>query len=183
MRHSFYFGFFILLCASNCIGLPAVHGSADSLASRDVQISKLIQERQQLYGQYQVQLEKKSGIFGNQTKQDLKGANRILLELITTDTRIFRQMDTLVREKERNLGTKKFENVSKEYDLAKQDQRLMEQASTIAKLTRSLEDARKKNQDMQLQVSIYKFFCFLAIVVLLIFPGYRFIKSRFRSGS
>ncbi len=172
----FLAGFFLTggVCAQ-----AGEHPSDDSSTVERTAIRNLIKERQQLYGQYQSQIEKRSGIFGNQTKNDIRKANDILQNLIATDTRIFMEMENIMREKERNLGTKKFENISKEYDLANRNQKLIEYNATIEKLTRSLEEAKKINQSQKAKLGVYQFLSYLALILILVFPGYRFIKSRF----
>lgn len=87
--------------------------SAVSVLSQDNnrQLRELLDERKQKAGMYLERIEKKTGIFGNQSKKDLKEANAILTQVVETDNRIF-------KEAERIITHSNFETSSAGKDLA-----------------------------------------------------------------
>ncbi|MFT6850086.1 MAG: hypothetical protein ACJATA_000892 [Sphingobacteriales bacterium] len=58
------------------------------------QLKKLLVERKELIGDYGDSMEKGTGIFGLQTKRDLKRANEILLGIIRKDNEIMKQLES-----------------------------------------------------------------------------------------
>lgn len=58
------------------------------------QLKKLLVERKELIGDYGESLEKGTGIFGLQTKRDIKRANEILLGIIRKDNQIMKQLES-----------------------------------------------------------------------------------------
>ena len=72
--------------------------SPDSLAYQlqRKKINTMLDERRQKFGQYDESLKKHSGIFGMQTKKDIRRSNDILMDINRTDDSIFQQIKILL---------------------------------------------------------------------------------------
>ncbi len=65
-----------------------------------IKINTLLAERSRKFGQYDESLAKRSGIFGLQTKKDLKNSNKILQDIAITDNQIFQELKVLLDYKD-----------------------------------------------------------------------------------
>ena len=72
--------------------------SSDSLAyqAQRKKINNMLTQRKQKFGQYTESLTKHTGIFGLQTKKDIKASNDILMDIVKTDDDIFVQLKVLL---------------------------------------------------------------------------------------
>jgi hypothetical protein len=59
-------------------------------------INTMLDERRQKFGQYSESLTKHTGIFGLQTKKDIRRSNDILMDIAKTDEGIFEQIKILL---------------------------------------------------------------------------------------
>ena len=90
------FGFCIL-----CL-LPvlvfAQKSNSDSLAYQlqRAKINQMLENRRQKFGQYDQSLKMHTGIFGLQTKKDIRRSNDILMDIVKTDDDIFRELKILM---------------------------------------------------------------------------------------
>ena len=66
-------------------------------------INALLAERSTKFGQYDLSLSARTGIFGLQTKNDLKNSNEILRGIILNDNNIFRELKALMDYKEQEV--------------------------------------------------------------------------------
>ena len=60
----------------------------------------MLSQRSAKFGQYQKSLNAKTGIFGLQTKKDIKNSNEILRQITLHDNNIFRELKVLMDYKE-----------------------------------------------------------------------------------
>jgi len=65
-----------------------------------LKINSMLADRSSKFGQYDESLEKKSGIFGWQTKKDIKNSNEILRQVVLTDNDIFKELKILMDYKD-----------------------------------------------------------------------------------
>lgn len=63
-------------------------------------INALLAERSSKFGQYDESLNERTGIFGFQTKRDIKHSNEILREIALNDNEIFKQLKILLDYKD-----------------------------------------------------------------------------------
>ncbi|WP_448699032.1 hypothetical protein ACFGVR_19085 [Mucilaginibacter sp. AW1-3] len=85
--------FIIIISATKCFAV-----NTDSLVyqhQRD-KINEMLEVRRQKFSQYTESLDKHTGIFGLQTKKDIKRSNEILMEIVQTDDDIFRELKILL---------------------------------------------------------------------------------------
>ncbi|MDB5135508.1 MAG: hypothetical protein JWP37_2111 [Mucilaginibacter sp.] len=72
--------------------------NADSLAYQlqRKKINDLLDRRKEKFGQYDESLSKHTGIFGLQTKKDIRKSNDILMDIVKTDDNIFVELKVLL---------------------------------------------------------------------------------------
>jgi len=63
-------------------------------------VNALLAQRSSSFGKYQQSLNQKTGIFGMQTKKDIKNSNEILRQITLHDNKIFRELKVLMEYKE-----------------------------------------------------------------------------------
>jgi hypothetical protein len=59
-------------------------------------INAMLAQRVQKFGQYDSSLTKHTGIFGFQTKKDIRRSNEILMDIVKTDNTIYRELKILL---------------------------------------------------------------------------------------
>src|SRR3954468_6693295 len=87
----------VLMCLL-CTHSFAQKTNADSLAYQlqRKKINGMLEIRKQKFGQYDQSLSKHTGIFGLQTKKDIRRSNDILMDIVNTDNNIYRQLKILL---------------------------------------------------------------------------------------
>lgn len=95
---------FFFLCMTTCC-LSAAAQTADTTAYlvQRTKINGLLSERSAKFGQYELSLNARTGIFGMQTKNDLKNSNEILRGIILNDNNIFRELKILLNYKDQEV--------------------------------------------------------------------------------
>ena len=86
--------FLVCLCFS---------ASAQDITAYQLQrnkVNSLLSQRSAKFGQYQKSLNSRTGIFGMQTKKDVKHSNDILRQITLHDNLIFRELKVLMQYKE-----------------------------------------------------------------------------------
>lgn len=63
-------------------------------------VNSLLAERSAKFGQYDESLNQRTGIFGWQTKRDIKNSNEILRQVVLTDNNIFKELKVLMDYKD-----------------------------------------------------------------------------------
>jgi hypothetical protein len=76
----------------------AQKNNVDSIAYQlqRAKINQMLDVRRQKFGQYQESLSKHTGIFGLQTKKDIRRSNDILMDIAKTDDDLFREIKILM---------------------------------------------------------------------------------------
>ncbi|WP_073400257.1 hypothetical protein [Mucilaginibacter sp. OK098] len=71
--------------------------SSDSIAYKlqRKKINTMLAQRAQKFGQYDESLTKRTGIFGFQTKKDIRRSNDILMDIVKTDNDVYRELKIL----------------------------------------------------------------------------------------
>ncbi|MBB2145042.1 hypothetical protein GM921_06080 [Pedobacter sp. LMG 31464] len=90
--------FLILFVNSITINLFAQDTSAYEI--QRLKINNLLAERSAKFGQYDESLNTKTGIFGFQTKRDIRNSNEILRQIALNDNDIFKELKILLDYKD-----------------------------------------------------------------------------------
>lgn len=85
-----------------CISFDALAFQTDTSAyqTQRLRINALLAERSAKFGQYEESLNARTGIFGFQTKKDIRNSNEILRQIVLNDNNIFRELKTLMDYKD-----------------------------------------------------------------------------------
>ena len=91
----------IVLLAVACalfIGNTFAQTNSDSLAYelQRKKINSMLTVRSQKFGRYDQSLSQHTGIFGLQTKKDIRRSNEILMDIVKTDNAIYKQLKILL---------------------------------------------------------------------------------------
>jgi hypothetical protein len=83
-------------------GMNPVFAKSDSSAyeAQRKKINQLLTERSSRFGQYEISLGKRTGIFGLKTKKDMQFSNDILRQIVLTDNDIFSELKILLDYKD-----------------------------------------------------------------------------------
>lgn len=158
--------------------VPAVHAqqtSSDTL-SYEIQrkkVNELLHNRSVKFGEYDVSLQKKTGIFGLfKSKGDMQKSIDILKEIVTTDNNIFIETKRLLDLKD--FEREKFQKLATEYD-----GQVTAYMNTINKLQNENEALKKQMNSLENSDHSGNILLYLAIAVIfgLIFFLYKLYKQ------
>jgi len=92
------FTFLFMVCLWHAPVFAQTTQNSDSLAYQlqRKKINNMLDERHRKFGQYDESLKKHTGIFGLQTKKDIRRSNDILMDIARTDDSIFIQTKILL---------------------------------------------------------------------------------------
>jgi hypothetical protein len=97
---------FLAMFTCTCgISFSARAFQADTSAyqTQRLKVNSLLAERSNKFGQYDQSLDQRTGIFGFQTKQDIKNSNEILREIVLNDNNIFKELKILMNYKDQEV--------------------------------------------------------------------------------
>ncbi|MES2456244.1 MAG: hypothetical protein V4594_11900 [Bacteroidota bacterium] len=95
----------ILLFFLIVTGVSPVVAQSDTTAYQlqRLKVNALLAQRSQKFGQYDQSLDQRTGIFGFQTKQDIKNSNEILRQIVLNDNNIFKELKILMDYKDQEV--------------------------------------------------------------------------------
>lgn len=91
---------FLLFCT---ISTFAFQSDTSAYHIQRLKVNALLKERSAKFGQYDESLDDRSGIFGLQTKEDVKKSNEILRLIVLNDNNVFKELKILMDYKDREL--------------------------------------------------------------------------------
>lgn len=132
-------------------------------------INALLAKRSANFGQYDASLNSRTGIFGLQTKKDLRRSNDILRQIALTDNDIFKELKVLMDYKDlQSQQVVETANIS--------DERLSLYRSTIKKLQDKNQLLVSENTELMSKVHT-KNYLLTALLLLFAGGGYLFYKN------
>ena len=147
----------------------AQKSDSDSLAYQlqRAKINQMLEGRRQKFGQYDESLKKHTGIFGLQSKKDIRRSNDILMDIVKTDDDIFRELKILMdyrvfQQQQAQTHSSESENVTLAY--MNTINRLRGQIDQLKKEAQQ-EKAHQRNQ-LRLLIGVIVFL-FVSILYLL----------------
>jgi hypothetical protein len=90
----------LLLMLVSFGGLVKSQTDTTAYESQRTKINTLLSQRSAKFGQYEESLNTKTGIFGFQTKDDIRNSNEILREITLNDNNIFKELKVLLDYKD-----------------------------------------------------------------------------------
>ncbi|HEY2583733.1 MAG TPA: hypothetical protein VGI43_18125 [Mucilaginibacter sp.] len=129
-------------------------------------INSMLAARSQKFGQYDESLSKRTGIFGFQTKKDIRRSNDILMDIVKTDDDIYKELKILLDY--RTFQQTQVQSHSKETEesniaFMNTINRLRDQVDHLRSEAEKQEDQEEKTQRIRLTV----FICMLALILFL----------------
>jgi hypothetical protein len=114
MKKFILIGIICLLSIGSTIAQTNTQISADSIAYQQQRkkINSMLDARKLRFGQYSQSLSEHTGIFGLQTKSDIRRSNDILMDIVKTDDNIYKELKILLEY--RAFQQRQIENHSKE---------------------------------------------------------------------
>ncbi|MET1055215.1 MAG: hypothetical protein ABWY16_07890 [Pedobacter sp.] len=93
----------LFLLISGGLNAMALQNDTSAYQFQRLKINGLLAERSAKFGQYDLSLNARTGIFGLQTKNDLRNSNEILRGIILSDNNIFRELKILMNYKDQEV--------------------------------------------------------------------------------
>ncbi len=145
--------------------------NADSLAYQlqRNKINAMLNSRSGKFGQYDVSLSSRTGIFGLKTKRDMQKSIDILTEIIQTDNAILKETKTL-------LDYKTFQQEKVESRSQESETRTLAYMHTINKLQNENERVRTEIADIKKGKKFYQLFSFALALAIISFGLFVFRK-------
>lgn len=81
----------------------ALQSDTSAYQTQRLRINSLLADRSAKFGQYELSLNSRTGIFGMQTKDDIRNSNEILRGIILSDNNIFRELKILMNYKDQEV--------------------------------------------------------------------------------
>ncbi|GAB3905611.1 hypothetical protein [Mucilaginibacter boryungensis] len=147
---------------------------SDSLAYQlqRKKINGMLAVRREKYGQYEQSLSKHTGIFGLQTKKDIRRSNDILTDIVATDDEIFIQLKIL-------LDYRAFEQKQVQNQVQSVKKSTLGYMTTINKLRNQIDTLKKTAEDEQAHQAMIEKILFA--IIALMFLSILFIINRKRA--
>jgi hypothetical protein len=157
MKKIILFSLFCLLFA-NAFAQP----NTDSVAyqRQRKKINDMLAVRSQKFGQYDKSLSEHTGIFGFQTKKDIRRSNDILMDIVKTDNAIYAQLKIL-------LDYRTFQQTQVQDKSKDAENTALESMYTITRLQKQIEKL-KKEQDENIRIQDKASLNFKIIVFILV---------------
>ncbi|MGO4875734.1 hypothetical protein ACEN2P_03970 [Pedobacter psychrotolerans] len=131
-------------------------------AAQRVKVNALLAERSAKFGQYDESLNQRTGIFGWQTKKDIKNSNEILREVVLTDNNIFKELKVLMEYKD-------LQNQQKVAVADHSQERIEGYMKTIKKLQDQNEILQKESNKNNYGISTYIIILLILILVTMFY--------------
>lgn len=151
-RNIFFFFFLSILTAS---ALP------DSTRK---EMNDLMRTRAELFKTYSNSLSKKSGFFGNQTKNDLRTAHDLLKAIVEQDNKI---MDAL----NRSMDFRTFEKATMSFDAQEYTDRIKNLSIINDTLTKQIQQLEIEKRSLRSEINGSRFYNVVLLFVSLLFAG------------
>lgn len=137
----------------------------NSYQSQRFKINELLKERSARFGQYDQSLNQRTGIFGFQTKKDIKNSNEILRQIVLNDNNIFKELKVLLEYKD--LQVQQVQSTAKA-----SNERISAYMAAIKRLQDQNEILRKQLSEQEKESGNTSFYVILLMAALLVAAGY-----------
>jgi len=176
----------IILSITLCLIVAVTHAAQnpDSVAYQlqRNKINGMLEQRRQKFGKYTESLTKHTGIFGLQTKKDIKRTNDILMDIVKSDDSLYTQIKILLTYKtfqQSQAVDKSLESEQKSMETEQYNIGLMNAINKMRdqnqKLKTELEDTNKSKETLTRNCIIILAF---VIVSLLIIVRNKYVTKR-----
>lgn len=154
--------FVCLLCVTFAVQAQV---DTNSYQTQRFKINELLKERSARFGQYDQSLNQRTGIFGFQTKKDIKNSNEILRQIVLNDNNIFKELKVLLEYKD--LQVQQVQS-----NAQASNERISAYMAAIKKLQDQNEILRKQLSEQEKESGNTSFYVILLMAALLVAAGY-----------
>lgn len=165
--------FFLIIILA--LGQQVVAQTIDTSAyqTQRLKVNALLSQRSTKFGQYDQSLDTRTGIFGLQTKSDVKNSNEILRQIVLNDNNIFKELKILMEYKDQEVVAAK--NTASEIN-----GRMLSYMQSIKKLQEENERLKSVNKTTSLAgSSIY----IIVILLIALIGTYLYFQQKLKSSS
>lgn len=151
--------FFLLLILA--LGPQVIAQTIDTSAyqTQRLKVNALLSQRSAKFGQYDQSLDTRTGIFGFQTKSDVKNSNEILRQIVLNDNNIFKELKILMEYKDQEV-------IAAKNNASEVNGRMLNYMQSIKKLQEENERLKSSNEKTSLAGSAI--YIILILIVALI---------------
>ena len=155
--------FILLLCFENL--------SASRSDSTRKELLQLLKNRNELFNDYNASLVKKSGLFGNKTKTDLRDSQDKLMAVVAADNKIMSSLN-------RTLNFRDFEKQTMSYDVSSYEKRIRN--LSVLNDTLNSQYLRCTQENKILNSTVKRHHLYIAsLILLIILTGGAWMKKSF----
>lgn len=162
----------LLLSAIICLAYGMVYAqpNADSLAYQNQRkkINDMLAARSIKFGQYDASLSKHSGIFGMQTKKDIRRSNDILMDIVKTDNDILQQTKVLLTMKNSQLDYRTFQQQAIQTKVKETEDNSLAYMATINKLRDQNDKMKAEVQNAEKNQARLKFWLIISLILFIV---------------
>lgn len=131
----------------------------------------LLKNRNQLFDDYNASLAKKSGLFGNKTKNDLRDSQDKLMAVVAADNKIMNSLN-------RTLNFRDFEKQTMSYDVSSYEKRIRN--LSVLNDTLNSQYLRCNQENKILNSTVKRHHLYIAsLILLIILTGGAWLKKSF----
>ena len=151
--------FFLILILA--LGQQVIAQTIDTSAyqTQRLKVNALLSQRSAKFGQYDQSLDTRTGIFGFQTKSDVKNSNEILRQIVLNDNNIFKELKILMEYKDQEV-------IAAKNNASEVNGRMLNYMQSIKKLQEENERLKSSNEKTSLAGSAI--YIILILIVALI---------------
>lgn len=151
----------LLVLLSTLTTLTTKSVTADSKESARKELFQLLENRKEVFENYNTSLKKKSGFFGNRTKNDMRQSHSTLQDIIEMDNKIMNSLN-------RVIDTKNYEKTSMTFDAGSNQDRIANLTKVNDAMLTQNEILTLEKKQLNTQILKMKFYF---IVLFLIIGG------------
>jgi hypothetical protein len=146
---------------------------AENIDPEKAEFIELVKERGKIFDTYSASLEKKSGFFGNRTKNDIRESQDLLMEVVRQDNKIMNMLN-------RRLGFRNFEKKSMADDFVAMQQKLINLNVVNDTLSKKLTESEEQTKIYRAKLNRQSVYLFLMIALFFVgvFFGWRYFRRR-----
>lgn len=145
----------------------AIQRDTTAYQTQRLKVNSLLAERSAKFGQYDKSLDTKTGIFGLQTKGDIKKSNEILRQIVLADNNIFKELKILMDYKDQEI--KQVQNEAAEVNKRMQN---------YMQLIKKLQDQNEVLKKQSTHTSSFASYIIALLIIALLGTIYFFNKKR-----
>ncbi|RZK72395.1 MAG: hypothetical protein EOO85_19165 [Pedobacter sp.] len=133
-----------------------------------LKVNALLSQRSAKFGQYDQSLNMKTGIFGFQTKSDVKNSNEILRQIVLNDNNIFKELKILMEYKDQEV-------IAAKNSASEINSRMLNYMQSIKKLQQENERIKSETKTTSLAGSaVY----IIVILIALLIGSYFYFQNK-----